>query len=379
MKTNKIRFPIAAVLFTLYALHYITEFFAVFEFYSGHYTGLFPFKTILFVLIPILIGVLLFLKRRDGLLAIAFVADIVLRLTNHFAYEMFYQNVFLFEFSPILCIVASAFIALLIVVNCEQQFIKVDFTKISVICNKFWFVPGVLSLIAVIDIISWTRALEMIEYMGVLGFMSDANYIFAPLLWQTIYAVALFMLCRWIVDPYVTQKEIFTKNTNDANINNVGEEAYCNLGKHILLCLFTCGIWYLIWIYRTTKFLNKAPNTIQQNPSNKLLLCMFVPFYQIYWLYNQGQRIDAMSKQKKLNNSDMATLCLILGIFIPIVACILMQDRINALCTTKTVATEKETEDDSTTEKLVRYKELLEDGVITQEEFDAKKKQLLGL
>lgn len=33
----------------------------------------------------------------------------------------------------------------------------------------------------------------------------------------------------------------------------------------------------------------------------------------------------------------------------------------------------------STTEELKKYKELLDTGVITQEEFDAKKKQLLGL
>jgi len=33
----------------------------------------------------------------------------------------------------------------------------------------------------------------------------------------------------------------------------------------------------------------------------------------------------------------------------------------------------------STTEQLRKYKSLLDDGVITQEEFDAKKKQLLGL
>ena len=57
---------------------------------------------------------------------------------------------------------------------------------------------------------------------------------------------------------------------------------------------------------------------------------MFVPFYQIYWFYKHGQRIDAMSRQKKLSNSDMATLCVILGIFIPTVACILMQDLLQA-------------------------------------------------
>ena len=33
----------------------------------------------------------------------------------------------------------------------------------------------------------------------------------------------------------------------------------------------------------------------------------------------------------------------------------------------------------SNADELKKYKELLDDGVITQDEFDAKKKQLLGL
>ena len=73
----------------------------------------------------------------------------------------------------------------------------------------------------------------------------------------------------------------------------------------------------------------------------------------------------------------MATLCLILGIFIPIVACILMQDRINLICTSN--VTNSNTTPVSTTEELKSLKDLLDSGVITQEEFDAKKKQLLGL
>ena len=176
-------------------------------------------------------------------------------------------------------------------------------------------------------------------------------------------------------------------------------EAYCELGKHIILCLFTFGIWYLIWIYRTTKYLNNTKNVVQYNPKRELLLCMFVPFYQIFWFYQHGPRIDAMSKQKKLNASEMSTLCLILGIFIPIVACILMQERINMLCTAKETVDEEVAADeeqrpaveekkaavkeqnaaDSTIEQLKKFKELLDMGVITQEEFDAKKKQLLGL
>lgn len=113
--------------------------------------------------------------------------------------------------------------------------------------------------------------------------------------------------------------------------NYGGSDGYISLGKHVVLLFFTFGIWYLIWIYRTTAYLNRTPNAEPYNPTSKLLLCMFIPFYSIYWYYKHGQRIDTLSRSKNLNNSDMATICLILGIFIPIVACILMQDRINTI------------------------------------------------
>ena len=156
------------------------------------------------------------------------------------------------------------------------------------------------------------------------------------------------------------------------------DEAYCGLGKHILLIIFTFGIWPLIWTYRTTKYLNKTPGAEYYNPVSKLLLCMFIPFYSIYWLYKHGQRIDSFTKAKGINNSDVATLCLILGIFIPVVAYIIMQDKINTLCTNKTTNTIVK-EQTNIVDELKKYKELLDSGVITQEEFDAKKKQILGL
>ena len=163
---------------------------------------------------------------------------------------------------------------------------------------------------------------------------------------------------------------------------------YKPITTHILLCLFTFGIWYFIWIYRATEYLNRAPDGEQYDPTNKLLLCLFVPFYQIYWFYKHGQKLDSLMKEKRIESSEMATLCLILGIFVPIVACILMQDRFNQLCTTipqnqttekASIKNQQVTRETAAIDDLKKYKELLDTGVITQEEFDAKKKQLLGL
>lgn len=165
----------------------------------------------------------------------------------------------------------------------------------------------------------------------------------------------------------------------------VSSEIYCGMAKHVLLLLFTFGIWYYIWIYRMTGYTNAAENEEYRNPTKKLLLCLFIPFYIIYWTYKTAQRVDKMAAAKGIS-SDMATLCLILAIFVPIIPPILLQDKMNNIATandTQYVSTPKGEKVNGATlgtaEELKKFKELLDDGVITQEEFDAKKKQLLGL
>ena len=194
--------------------------------------------------------------------------------------------------------------------------------------------------------------------------------------------------------------------------------AYCSLVKHILLLLFTFGIWYFIWIYRTTENLNCLQDEEPRNPGTKLLLCMFVPFYSIYWVYKSAQRIDRLSAMAG-RPADSATLCLVLAIFVAIVPPILMQDKINNLALPQGAAPQgapyaaqpsqgyaapqRQAQPQprvqqqpqaayqapqqprpqagvvDAAEELKKFKELLDMGAITQEEYDAKKKQLLGL
>ena len=105
-----------------------------------------------------------------------------------------------------------------------------------------------------------------------------------------------------------------------------------DLLKHILLLLFTLGIWRLVWIYRITKYLNCVEDEENRNPLAKLLLCMFVPFYVIYWTYKSALRVDKLSKSAKVT-SDLAVPCLLLEIFMPIIPPILIQDKINKIIT----------------------------------------------
>ena len=78
--------------------------------------------------------------------------------------------------------------------------------------------------------------------------------------------------------------------------------------------------------------MNRAPGSKQYSPVAQLLLCLFIPFYQIYWYYKQGERITALSQERGVVGESVTSFCLFCGIFMPVAACIVMQDRINTLC-----------------------------------------------
>ena len=158
------------------------------------------------------------------------------------------------------------------------------------------------------------------------------------------------------------------------------QDGYIGIVKHVILLLVTFGIWELVWIYRTTDYLNNDTAEPPRNPVTKLLLCMFVPFYYLYWIYVSGKRIDRLSGKRA--PSDMTILCLIVSFFIGLVAPILMQNAINNLDAPEPYAYNAYDPYRPNTDveaQLRGYKRLLDDGIITPEEYEAKRRQLLGL
>ena len=360
MNDKKLRTPIGAILLLIPTLISIYD---IVKTYID--IGLLFGTPIIIYFSHLVLCIILLMKKRNIAIFASF--SLIASSWLYLFFNFFNDSDFSTILIRLLSFIAYISLALISFVFCEPQIIKSDLSKFANILKKLYYVPA-LALIVNLFI--------PIIYYAMQGFISRG---FSNIIDKVLNIVGILLIAKWIVDPY--KKEVVVKEKQADGTTStcavIDEEAYCSLGKHIVLCLFTFGIWYLIWIHRTTKFLNKTPNAEQYNPTNKLLLCMFVPFYQIYWLYKHGQRIDTFTNHKGLNNSDMATLCLILGIFIPIVACILMQDRINLICTSN--VTNSNTTPVSTTEELKSLKDLLDSGVITQEEFDAKKKQLLGL
>lgn len=229
---------------------------------------------------------------------------------------------------------------------------------------------------------------------------------FWPLIFTIILTVAYFITTKNIKPTNNDYNENnsynnVTPNANNNvnyNVNNTNTnsnvDGFISMGFHVLLLLLTGGIWLYIWIYKTTKYLNRTPNEKQNDVTATLLLSLFVPFYTIYWIYKQSQKIDKLSSMYGQNEA-ISSICLILAIFLPIIAPIIMQNKINNLAqisnnTTSNVLnnintyndgvkTAVETNVESPFDSIAHFKKLLDDGIITQEEFDEKKKQLLGL
>ena len=154
----------------------------------------------------------------------------------------------------------------------------------------------------------------------------------------------------------------------------------CDMLKHILLLLFTFGVWYCIWIYRTTGLLNGTRDYPDRNPTNQLLLCIFVPFYLIYWVYQSARRTDIQAADKGIP-SDLGVLCLVMAFFVPLLPPILMQDKFNRF--TEPVQTVqvavRDLDPQELSNRLRTYKKLQEEGLISPEDYEAKKNQLLNL
>ena len=97
-------------------------------------------------------------------------------------------------------------------------------------------------------------------------------------------------------------------------------------GMHLFLTIVTLGIWNYIWLFRTTKFLNENVNEKNYNPIAELLLCMFVPFYSIFWFYKHSEKV------KKLPitlGDNFGVIVLILAILYPIAAMCYLQSKID--------------------------------------------------
>ena len=384
---------IASIVFAICALFHTLNFM---RFCFG---GNFQFITVLLLAGTSIITYALYEEKRDILLTVGFGILMLIQLYSFLMGFRFHSyhvvgfsgpkfNLFLF-LPAFITLVGYVGIAVLVAAYTTKYMEKFKETV-----KGLWVIPAVCIMASFI--LSSVANIFLRKIYGLYRFTTGTGVLTTILL-----AVGFFLVARWLVYPVGAPKKEEPQATNvnnpSASANIVSTDLiYCSLVKHILLLLFTCGVWLYIWTYRMTGYLNCVEDEEYRNPTTKLLLCMFVPFYSIYWTYKSAIRIDKLARTKGIQ-SDLSTLCLILAIFVPIIPPILMQDKVNAIVLpgtpvqqnapvqpvtyTQQAPAQAEPEKSAVdeTELLKKYKDLLDSGVITQEEFDAKKKQILGL
>ena len=163
-------------------------------------------------------------------------------------------------------------------------------------------------------------------------------------------------------------------------------KGYTNIAKHILLPFCTLGIYTVIWIYKITK---ASSNNSKSKAIEAVILNVFIPFYGIYWYYKISKNIEDIFERKGRKNQGFSTLIIVLSIFLPFIAYIVLQSKMNEALTTRVVQIPNqnyqrkpvviEQKKMNYLDEIKSLKELLDVGAITQEEFEIKKKELLRL
>lgn len=120
---------------------------------------------------------------------------------------------------------------------------------------------------------------------------------------------------------------------SNAAVSADGYNYSISIVAFIALWLFTFGIYPIVWIYKTSRFLNNALGREQFSPGVEVVLYLFIPFYGLYWFYKQAKGIGEVHKLRgDYSYSDLSVTALLLAIFLlAIVAAALMQDQINKL------------------------------------------------
>lgn len=215
---------------------------------------------------------------------------------------------------------------------------------------------------------------------------------------------------------------------------NAAAQAYAdlfeekNVGLCILYSILTFGIYGYIWYYSICKKCKLAKQE-QPDVTGEFLLLLFVPFYSIYWIYKKGKEVTEAAPKWGITVADNSTMYLLLSLLLGVgflVSVCMLQNDLNAIsraaravCSGQAPAqpqyqqaptqpqyqqapaqpqyqqapaqpqyqqapaqpqyqqTPAQSAGDEV-EKLRRLKALLDEGILTQQEYDAKKNEILS-
>ena len=327
--------------------------------------------TLIYLLSVTAISVLWLLKKCDVKLLISISAANLAQLVFYIS-PLFSEVNFLYTAKTLCTTIYSLFMIIIALVGIIKKYDNIK-PKIK----HLWFLPIIFKSISFIMSLL-TYCCTLIDAGASLLFLIMQFDFWIAFAITIIEIISIASLSRILLDVKPNRYLLKEKKKMQYSTDN---KFYINLTTHVLLTIFTFGIWYLLWVYKTTEKFNYIDDDtiVYRSQIAQLLLCGFVPFYHIYWTYRTAQYIDIYAKKENAE-SNISTICLILDIFIPIIPPIIMQEKLNAIvCGSAPKIKNKSSDVIKSADELKKYKDLFDSGVITQEEFDAKKKQILDL
>jgi hypothetical protein len=230
--------------------------------------------------------------------------------------------------------------------------------------------------------LSFLLSLQNIGLSTILGLLSYlGNAAFALVIYDTANSDELWFSCVSVNDGGLVGGGAGEAENYGGASDNFGTKM--NIGTLVLLCLFTFGVYPIIWYYKTMKYLRRFSDENPNDVTVELLLCIFIPFYIIYWHYKYSKILYNEMTASGMRTEDFSSTHLIFAIFIGIVAIILEQSRINELIDIKNgvmsnYQQQNQSAETGFSEKLRELSKLKDDGILTQDEFEEKKKELLN-
>jgi len=159
-----------------------------------------------------------------------------------------------------------------------------------------------------------------------------------------------------------------------------------NIAKNVILSIVTFGIYEYIWMYRMSRKIKGLHNE-NTSSASEIICLLLVPFYSLYWVYTRTKSLNLGANRKGVRISDNSALYLILTFLgLHIVSVALMQNDLNAVIGEKTIVysenqnnnSDKAKNTSSDMEKLEQLASLYEKGIITEEEYNVKKQDILS-
>ena len=271
---------------------------------------------------------------------------------------------------------ASAAIASLLRMLLLAAFIAVIYKNVeraaSVIISCVFFILFVLSRILLFGL---SYGIPLDVFLNVSVFFSFFGYLLADIVFAL--GILFYVLAM--------QKKPVDYSDSQHSITNVER-----IGIRIFLTIITFGIYGHFWIYSMCKRIkhicNKDPKC-----GGEIACIVLIPFYILYWFYTRSRSLYSAAVEKGVAISDNGVLCLVLSLLgLNIISYAIIQSDLNTFAcgiqrgaSPNTMSAGVYVVRDPVLSKnpielIKELSALKEQGIINDDEFEEKKKDLLS-